>query len=209
MHFNRSDLKNLPNRFRANLINSSTGYRPSNLLGTKSLEGVTNLAVFNSISHIGSNPALLSFILRPLTVRRDTYDNIKATGFFTVNHVNSSILEQSHQSSAKYEESISEFAKTGLTEEYLDEFQAPYVKESQIKLGCSYVNEYKIAENGCLMIIGAIEHLYLPDDAMFEDGTINLEKGQSIANIGLDGYALPTLLKRFTYARPDEKMKEK
>lgn len=209
MHFNLSDLKNLPNRFRANLINSSTGYRPSNLLGTKSPEGVTNLAIFNSISHIGSDPALLGFILRPLTVRRDTYNNMKATDVFTVNHVNASILEQSHHTSAKYGDNESEFEKTGLTEEYLDGFQAPYVKESHIKLGCSYVNEYTLAENGCILIIGAIEHIYLPDEALFEDGSINLEFAESIANSGLDGYALPKLLKRFAYARPNEAIEEK
>ena len=209
MHFNLSDSKNLPNRFRANLINSSSGFRPSNLLGTKSVQGVTNLAVFNSITHIGSDPAMLGFILRPLTERRDTYNNLKESGFFTVNHVNSSILEQSHQTSAKFGEGTSEFEKTGLTEEYLNGFQAPYVKESHIKLGCSYVNEYVIAENGCILVIGAIEHVYLPDEALFEDGTINLETAKSIANIGLDGYALPKLLKRFAYARPTENTTEK
>ena len=209
MHFNHSDLINLPNRYRANLINSSSGYRPSNLLGTKSLNGVTNLGIFNSITHIGSDPAMLGFILRPLTVRRDTYSNIKSTGFFTVNHVNSSILEQSHQTSAKYGETASEFEKTGLTEEYLDGFQAPYVKQSHIKVGCSYVNEYHIKENGCIMVIGAIEHLYVPENTLFDDGSINLETAQSIANIGLDGYALPKLLARFAYAKPTEKTEEK
>jgi flavin reductase (DIM6/NTAB) family NADH-FMN oxidoreductase RutF len=152
---------------------------------------------------------MIGFILRPLTVRRDTYDNIKATGFFTVNHVNRSILQQSHQTSAKYDKDESEFEKTGLTEEYLNGFQAPYIKESHIKLGCSYVNEYTLAENGCILIIGAIEHIYLPDEALFEDGSINLEFAESIANIGLDGYALPKLLKRFAYARPNEATEEK
>ncbi|UWX54131.1 flavin reductase family protein [Maribacter litopenaei] len=209
MHFNLSDLTNLPNRYRANLINSSTGYRPSNLLGTKSPRGVTNLGIFNSITHIGSNPALVGFVLRPLTVRRDTYNNIKASRHFTINHVNSSMLSQSHKTSAKYDEDESEFEKTGLTEEYLDGFQAPYVKESQIKLGCSYVNEYPIKENGCILIIGAIEHLYVPDTALFKDGSIDLENVQSIANIGLDGYALPKILKRFAYARPNETTEEK
>lgn len=209
MHINLSDLKNLPSRYRANLINSSTGYRACNLLGTKSSQGVTNLGLFNSITHIGSNPALLSFVLRPLTVRRDTYNNIKTTGFFTVNHVNKNILTKSHQTSAKYEEEVSEFNKTGLTEEYLNGFQAPYVKECTIKLGCRYVNEYPIEENGCILVIGAIQHLYVPDNALFKDGGINLDDAESVVNIGLDGYAQPKLLKRFAYARPNVETEEK
>lgn len=209
MHFDLSYLSNLPNRYRANLINSSTGYRSSNLLGTKSSRGVTNLGIFNSIMHIGSNPALLGFIMRPLTVRRDTYNNLKATKYFTVNHVHTSIMSNSHQTSAKYDERESEFERTGLKEEYLDEFPVPYVKESKIKIGCSYVNEYPIKENGCILIIGAIEHLYLPDNILFEDGSLNLDMAESIANVGLDSYALPRLLKRFHYAQPFAEIKQK
>lgn len=165
------------------------------------------MAIFNSIVHIGSNPPLLGFILRPLTVRRDTYTNFKESGCFTVNQVNKHILEDAHHTSAKYGENVSEFSKTNLTEEYLDDFQAPYVKQSAIKIGCRYQNEYHIEENGCLLIIGAITHIYLPDEIMAEDGWVGLDKADTVSAIGLDGYALPTLLDRFGYARPNEKTK--
>ncbi|WP_281540883.1 flavin reductase family protein [Maribacter aestuarii] len=203
-HYTKEELKNLKGRYRANLVNSCTGYKSCNLLGTMSGQGITNLAIFNSVVHIGSNPALLGFILRPLTVRRDTYINFKESGFFTVNQVNSNILGDAHHTSAKYDESISEFSKTNLTEDFLDDFPAPYVQESAIKIGCSYVNEYTIAENDCLLIIGAIEHLYLPEDTIHADGWVQLDKMDTVATIGLDGYALPDLLHRFAYARPYE-----
>ncbi|WP_299529385.1 flavin reductase [Ulvibacterium sp.] len=204
VHYSRSDLDKLPSRFKSNLINSCTGYKACNLLGTVSKEGTTNLAIFNSIIHIGSNPALLGFILRPLTVRRDTYENLRQNGCFTVNHVNKSIMEKAHQTSAKYEKQISEFEKTGLTAEYIDDFQAPYVKESTIKLGCHYENAYEIKENGCLLIIGSIHHIYLPENIQHTDGWVQLDKAQTLSGVGLDGYALPELLTRLAYARPDE-----
>ncbi|WP_422083902.1 flavin reductase family protein [Ulvibacterium sp.] len=204
VHYSKSDLDNLPTRYKSNLINSCTGYKSCNLLGTISGKGITNLAIFNSIIHIGSNPALLGFILRPLTVRRDTYENLRQNGDFTLNHVNKSILEQAHQTSAKYEKGISEFEKTGLTPEYLDDFRAPYVKESIIKLGCRYENAYEIKENGCLLIIGSIRHIYLPKTIQHTDGWVQLDKAQTLSAIGLDGYALPELLARLAYARPDE-----
>ena len=206
-HYSRDDLSELPSRFRTNLINSCTGYKSSNLLGTKSLEGTTNLAIFNSVIHIGSNPAMLGFILRPLTVRRDTYDNFKDTGYFTVNQVHKDIVVEAHHTAAKYEDGISEFSKTNLTEEYLDHFPPPYVKESTIKIGCKYVNEYEIKENGCLLIIGTIEHLYLPEEIIHKDGWVQLDRVNTVTAIGLDGYALPKLLDRFCYARPDEPTK--
>ena len=203
-HFNIEDLDNMPSRYRAHLINSCTGYKSANLLGSKSNTGNTNLAIFNSVIHIGSTPPMLGFILRPLTAKRNTYSNFKKTGFFTVNQVNKDIIDDAHHTSANYAEDISEFSKTNLTESYLDDFPAPYVKESDIKLGCSYVNEYEIKENGCILIIGAIEHIYLPDEILDEDGWLQLDKANGVAINGLDAYALPTLLARFAYAKPNK-----
>ncbi len=203
-HFSKNDLDQLPSRQRAHLINSCTGYKSTNLLGTKSLGGSTNLALFNSVIHIGSNPPLIGFILRPLTVKRNTYSNFKETGVFTVNQVHKNIIKQAHHTSASYEEGTSEFTKTGLGESYIDDFPAPYVTESAIKIGCRYVNEYEIKENGCLLIIGAIEHIYVPKTVLHEDGWVQLDKVDTVTTIGLDGYALPSLLSRFAYARPDE-----
>ncbi|MGO4920815.1 flavin reductase family protein [Maribacter spongiicola] len=203
-HFSKEDLGKMPSRYKAHLINSCTGYKSANLLGSKSGSGITNLAIFNSVVHIGSTPPMLGFILRPLTVKRNTYANFKESGFFTVNQVNEAIINDAHHTAASYDENISEFSKTNLTESYLDDFQAPYVKESAIKLGCSYVNEYEIKENGCLLIIGAIEHVYIPDDILHDDGWLQLDKANTVAINGLDAYALPQLLARFAYAKPDE-----
>ncbi|MBT4839378.1 MAG: flavin oxidoreductase, partial [Flavobacteriaceae bacterium] len=51
--FKASDLEELPSRYRANLINSCTGYKSLNLIGTQDSDGNKNLAVFNSIIHLG------------------------------------------------------------------------------------------------------------------------------------------------------------
>lgn len=195
----------MPSRFRANFINSITGYKSCTLIGTRSPGGSTNLAIFNSLMHIGSSPALIGFILRPLTVRRDTFDNLMASGQFTVNQVSADIVRQAHQTSAKYEEGISEFAAVGLTEEYLDDHKAPYVAESQLKIGCSYKNHYTLEENGCLLVIGAVEHVYFPKEIQDPDGFLHLEKISAVSSMALDGYALPEFLDRYAYAKPGKK----
>ena len=202
-HYTRTDIDQMDKIFRLNLINSCTGFKSANLLGTKSLNGVSNVAVFSSITHLGSNPPLIGFILRPTTVPRDTYRNIKDTGIFTINHIYSDIIEDAHHTSAKYPDEISEFTKTDLEEEFLGNFAAPFVKGAKIRLGCRYLNEYEIKENDTLLLVSSIEHVFVADlDIQQDDGWLKLENANTVAINGLDGYATTKLLDRFEYARP-------
>ena len=75
-HLSKEEFDDLQKFYRINLINSCTGYKSANLLGSISKEGVENVSVFSSITHLGSNPAMLGYILRPTTVPRDTFKNI-------------------------------------------------------------------------------------------------------------------------------------
>ena len=203
-YFNLDDIQGFSKLYRLNLINSITGYKSANMIGTRSNSGEENVAIFSSITHLGSNPALLHFTLRPNTVPRDTYKNIKENMVFTVNHVSLAQIEQAHHTSAKYDENISEFDQTSLEPEYKMDWHAPFVKGAPIALGCRYLNEYDIKENGCVLIIAAIEHIFVEDKLLQKDGWVKLESGEVVAINGLDRYALPQLQKRMEYARPNE-----
>ena len=119
-HLSKKDFDDLQKFYRINLINSCTGYKSANLIGSISKEGVENVAVFSSITHLGSNPAMLGYFLRPTTVPRNTFKNIKENKLFTVNHIVKDIINDAHHTSAKYPEEISEFDKTNLEQEYKD-----------------------------------------------------------------------------------------
>ena len=201
-HFNLEDIKAFSKIYRLNMINSVTGYKSANMIGTKSNSGKENVAIFSSITHLGSDPALLHFTLRPNTVPRDTYKNIKENKVFTVNHVSMPQIEEAHHTSAKYDENISEFDQTLLEPEYKLNWHAPFVKGAPVALGCRYLNEYEITENGCIIIIAAIEHIFVEDELLQKDGWVKLESGEVVAINGLDGYVLPQLQKRLEYARP-------
>ena len=203
-HFSKENIDALATRYKNNLINSISGYKSANLIGTQSKAGITNLAVFNSVVHLGSNPALLGFILRPTTVPRHSYHNMKETGIFTINHISKDQIEDAHQTSAKYAEDISEFDQTNLEAEYKADCFAPFVKEAPVQIACRYVNDYLIKENDTLLVVGAIEHLFVKNEMLLEDGYVQLDKGEVVTVNGIDGYALPQLLARFPYARPKE-----
>lgn len=200
--FSSDDLEQMHHLYRINLINSCSGYKSANLIGTKSKDDISNVAVFSSITHLGSNPALLGFFLRPTTVMRNTYYNLKATGYYTINHIHDSILDDAHHTSAKYAGHISEFDVTHLNEAYKDGFLAPFVKGSPVQMAMQYIEEYPIAANKTILVIGQIKKLYIDDNLMEKDGFVNLSKGQVAAINGLDGYAIPELKKRLAYQRP-------
>ena len=188
---------------RLNLINSCTGYKSANLIATKSADGKPNVAIFSSITHLGSHPALIGFIMRPTTVPRDTYKNIRETGYFTVNHITVDMIADAHHTSANYELGISEFDKTNLEEEYKNDILIPFVKGSPVQLYCKYVNEYYIKENDTIHVIASIENLFFDENLRHQDGWLQIDKGNVIALNGLDGYCLPKLVDRFQYARKD------
>lgn len=187
---------------KINLINSCMGYKSANLIGTQSKDGSTNLAIFSSVTHLGSDPALLGFIVRPTSVPRHTYTNIKETEYFTVNSITETMIEGAHHTSANYAKEISEFDKAGLSKEYLDTISVPFVGESPLKLLCKYVNEYEIKENGTIQIIASIEKIYVDELLLQDDGFIQLDLGKVVSINGLDGYSVSQLVKRLPYARP-------
>lgn len=205
-HLTHQQIDQLDRFPKVNLMNSVTGYKSANLIGTKNSNGLSNLAVFNSVCHLGSSPSLIHFTLRPHTVARHTYENILETKYFTINQINKSIIEQAHHTAASFPSDVSEFDATGLKEDYKDGFFAPYVTQSALQLGCEYVNTYEIKENGCLLVIGAIKHLYFETEMQDKDGFLNLDKAETVCINGLDEYALPKPLARFEYAKPNEKV---
>ncbi|OOG71879.1 flavin reductase family protein [Flavobacterium sp. A45] len=186
---------------KLNLINSCTGFKSANLIATKSIEGNTNVAIFSSVTHLGSSPSLIGFIIRPTTVPRDTYKNIMETGYFTVNHITIDMIADAHHTSANYDSGISEFDKTNLEEEYKDGYNIPFVKGSPVQLYCKYVNEYIIKENDTIHIIASIEHVFFDETLEHKDGWLQLDKGNIVALNGVDGYFLPKLIDRFQYAQ--------
>jgi flavin reductase (DIM6/NTAB) family NADH-FMN oxidoreductase RutF len=195
-------LMEMEQRKRAQFINSISGFRSVALIGTTDTNGQTNLAIFSSIVHIGSNPPLLSFIMRPDSVERHTLTNILETGFYTINHINAGIYEKAHQTSARYPKSVSEFEATGLTPSFKNDFVAPFVAESHIQIGMEFKERLDISINQTSMIIGEIKFVHYPTNCLIDDGFIDIEKAGSITSAGLDSYHTTQVLKRLEYAKP-------
>ncbi|MEO7766414.1 MAG: flavin reductase [Ferruginibacter sp.] len=200
--FNTSDITSWERFYRANFINSLTGFKSVNLIGTVNELGQTNLGIFSSIVHIGSNPPLVGYINRPVKAAPHTLANIQATGVYTINHIHPSFVQQAHQTSAKYQSGTSEFGEVGLTPEFQENISAPFVKESSIKYALSLQQIIPIEINDTFLVIGKIISIQIDNDIVSEDGFLHLDKTASICSNGIDGYYTTELIKRYSYAKP-------
>lgn len=123
----------LEKRYRISLINSLIGFRSLNLLGTISNNGISNLCIISSAFHLGANPPLIGLVIRPEREHNDTLRNIKSTRQYTLNNVLPDWYMQAHQTSASYPSGVSEFDTCGFHKQYVRDFKAPFVGESNVR----------------------------------------------------------------------------
>lgn len=193
----------MPSRYRAKFINSLSGYKSANLIGTKNINGQSNLAIFSSVVHLGASPALIGFIMRPDNGSRHTLDNILQTEQYTINQVSADFYQAAHQTSARYPEDENEFVTCNLSEHYIDGFKAPFVEESRLKYAVKLKEIMPITINKTQLIIGEIVHVICEGSAIQADGYIDIESLNTVTASGLDSYHTSQRLARLSYAKPN------
>lgn len=201
MEFDTAGLSALDRFTRANLINSLSGFKSVSLIATVDKDGRPNLAVFSNIVHLGADPALVGFVNRPREAAPHTIANIEATGLYTINHIHAGIVEQAHQTSAKYPLGVSEFDAVGLDTDFPGGIAVPYVRQSRVKYRLRLKEIIPISCNATWFVIGEIEHLVVPAEIRAEDGFLRLEEAGSLASLGIDAYYSVNPLVRLPYAK--------
>ncbi len=196
-----TDIDAMGKHARVQFANSLPGPKPVSLIGTISADGHTNLAPFSTVTHLGSNPALIGLVSRPDLVDRHTLSNILATRSYTINHIHSEILHQAHACSARHPRDVSEFDATGLTQHFEEKIVAPFVSESRLRFALELVETIPISANGTVLIIGKVILVQLPDYSLSEDGSIDLPALGSLASTALDTYFQLTAPVRLPYAK--------
>ena len=196
----------LPQRKRARLINSISGFKSANVVGTSNAAGKPACCIVSSVVHLGSNPAMMGVVFRPPGDDAHNYGNLAASGHFTLSHVTTRFYEAAHQTSARYPEGVSEFEAAGLTPhwhgEATERFQAPAVAESPVRMGLT-VAEDIVLPNGCRFVIGAVQWVDFESSAQAEDGFLDLAALDTVCIGGLDAYHSASRLARLSYAKPE------
>ncbi len=206
MILKKEDIEQLEKRYRTAFINSLAGFRQAVLVGTKSKDGQTNLAIFNSLIHLGAHPAIYGLLNRPYSVQRDTLQNILDTKEYTLNFIGAAQYEKAHQTSARYEKGISEFEQVGFEESFHADCFAPFVKDAVVKIAMRFEETIPIKMNGTILIIGSIMQVDIEDDSLVgTDGYVALSDADILISQGLDAYFVSKPVGRLPYAKPFNK----
>ena len=201
--FDLADVLAFEQRYRTTFMNSISGFKSLQMVATANKNKVSNLALFSSIFHVGANPPYIGMVFRPDGAEHETLANILESGVYTLNNVKTDFYEAAHQTSARYPSGESEFKHCGFTEEYIADFNAPFVKESNIKLGLALKEVIPVTINNTKIVIGEVQHILLDEELMSGDGYVDLAKAQSTTVVGLDAYYRTALLGRLKYAKAE------
>ena len=203
INFSSAELADLDPEFKCNFINSLSGYKSVNLVGTIDSNKRTNLAIFNTIINVSTTPPLIGMLIKPPSTPRHTLNNIQETGFYTINHIGPTFYHKAHQTAARYsQDDKSEFDIVGLTPYYSKAIIAPYVTESIVKFGVKMTEKHEIKGNGAVFIVGEVIEVILPKKFVLSDGFIDIGAAATITSSGLDTYYTTRKIARLSYAKP-------
>ena len=202
MKIDSNNIRQLDKNYRRAFINSLAGFRQAVLVGTQSSTGIANLAIFNSLIHLGADPALFGLISRPDTVPRDTLQNIIDTKTYTLNFIGAEHYKKAHQTSARYHKEVSEFEQVGFTPQYETVCAAPFVAEADVKIAMQFEQSIPIPLNGTILIIGSILQVDIAEGLVEADGFVNLSSANILISQGLDAYFVAAPIGRLAYAKP-------
>ena len=200
------DFSKLDKYFRANLINSVIGVKQASLIGTVGNNGISNLALFSSTVHLGSNPPLVAIFSRPEgDTPKQTLNNIIENKDYSINHVNKSIINRAHSCSFKFTAEESEFTECKLSEEFIVDCKAPIVKESYVSFAVRYQRHQSIQENGVIMVIGKIKSVFVNEGIIQDNGEVDFNHSSSIGVAGNNTYYGVDKIESLKYLKLDQR----
>lgn len=178
--------------------------RPIAFVSSLSPDGHANLAPFSFFTAVSANPPVICF--SPLVraadgKRKDTLQNIEATGEFVVNIVSEEFAPAMNQCSFDFPPEIDEFAISGLTPLASEVVKPPRVAESLIHFECKLLQVVHVSPKplGGSLVIGEVLRFHV-DNAVINQFRINPQRLHAIGRMGGPTYTRTT--DRFDMERP-------
>lgn len=153
--------------------------RPIGWIGTRSPEGVNNLAPYSFFNMVAPYPP--TFVVSPaLSARKDTLTNIEATREFTINVVTEETVDAMNLSAGSYPEDVDEFDLCGLTAIEAETIRAPLVGEAVANFECVVTHVIPVGKPSddrpgtAMLIVGEATKIHVAERLV--DDTFNVDQ---------------------------------
>jgi flavin reductase (DIM6/NTAB) family NADH-FMN oxidoreductase RutF len=165
------------------LLNSVVVPRPIAWVSSRSADGVLNLAPHSFFTVSSVQPPMVQFTS---VGRKDSLNNVEATGEFVVNFAAESLFEQVNASATNFPPEISEFETVGLTTEPSRTIAVPRVAESPVAIECTLHTTIELGD--CTLVIGRVRQLAIEESVM-NDGHPEILRLRPLARLGKDEWS--------------------
>ena len=178
--------------------------RPIGWIGSRSTDGVPNLAPYSFFNAVATNPPVLLFSTGVFDgIIKDSLQNIRDTGVFTASLVDHDLAVAMNDSSATLDPDVDEFEKPGLTAANFGQVDAPGVEEAKAVVECEAVREVEFGDkDGLHHVITFGEVIAFHIDSQVLDGT-RIDPVRLDALGRLAGTDYTTTRDQFRLDRPD------
>ncbi len=162
--------------------------RPIGWIGTVDAQGRPNLAPYSFFNAISSFPPMVYFNSEG---RKDSLDNVEATGEFTCSLVSAPLARAMNATSAPSAAGVNEFTLAGLAMAPSTRIKPPYVADAIAALECKVTQIIQLAGiDGVLlqtwMVLGEVIGVHI-DDRWLRDGIFDTAGANPIARCGYRG----------------------
>jgi flavin reductase (DIM6/NTAB) family NADH-FMN oxidoreductase RutF len=152
---------------------------PVAFISTLSVDGVRNIAPYSCIM-----PVLrpLDLICLASALKRDTLNNIRATGEFVINLPGADLADRVIPTARFSPPEADEFVLAGLEEKTSTTIKAPGIKGCYAWMECRLFKAY--VEPQYVLVVGQVVHLEVADAVYLPDGSLDLEKAKPLMMAG-------------------------
>ncbi|MBP0492371.1 flavin reductase family protein [Pararoseomonas indoligenes] len=167
------DFEALPKKDRYKLVVSTIVPRPIAWMVTQDAEGRTNAAPFSFFNVFSNDPVVVGIGVgargmggEERSDMKDTMDNIRALGEFTVCMVSEELAEAMNVTGAEYPTGVDEIAMAGLTTAPCAKVRTPRIAESPVALECKLWQAIPIGTHN--LVLGEVVAVHVQDECMLD-----------------------------------------
>lgn len=184
------------------ILIGSVAPRPIAWAGSRSHDGIDNLAPFSFYNCFSSKPPIVGFSTIPRLDgrKKDTLQNVQDSGCFTLSCASYNLVKEMSKSAATLEPEEDEFAYAGLTATTAPHIAAPYPAEALLMFECSLrqVISFGSEPGSGNLILGEILYVHIADH-LYQNGRIDFATLDPVGRLAGNWYS--TIHDRFELAR--------